>query len=985
MKFKIFRFLSSEGRFVSWFNEDYLSTIDTNPERIRVIIADCYMMKYKGIILKCQIIALSSKLSKYSTGPAMKRGENIFIYFKDVSEYDYKIMRSNDLKGDCNIVEGKYLFGGNIKFSSSSHASRRNCNQMDNSLGFRLRFKRIKRSSLREESPHFFLVNNRIRVGDMTTLEISRKSCDSKSFKNQEGEMCILSSSIKSGGSSSSKVGRNEVAFIKLDIKPTYIKNSLISNSKFISKEFTVGLIWRSEEENMGADVKLRKHDSICIISFIRIKEYYENGNKYHVIMDRKIKRISSTSDDKNMKAIGLSIVSTCDFICVYYKDTFNFVNKCIDLISKDMFVANIPVFIEIYRDRDFTGKYDNVRELTSKMFNENIFTLNIYDIKDLVSSENYKTIERYASGIIRAKWSILKWSGIIDRTLTISNMTCSNLQSGSNCYFSVLTKNIIRSWSFTKEFKTKDISIPMQNPSWYIINEYVANNINESCRGGFIFHEKGIFNNVASFDFTSCYPKVIIDNNLCFSNCFINPSDKDIKKFSLIKRCDINVNPGFINLNGCVSKLKGDRFYSGKVVSVYTPTKEKEVGILPRILSELYEMKSNAKGNFKGVVKLLMNSLYGILGKNLSKNNYISRRHLLFSKILAFAACKIQRKRLSSILNAINHNNIKIKSPEKYILKPVCGHTDNIMISFTLNGYSNRSGYFVNGKINQVGILNYVKEYLSKCDEKFGMKSLDWDSIHIENIFKVIAVKNSGSYIGLIFNRANNSRDLITISKGFSNTKSAFVYKSIIESYTYMLNSVISGNINKLTIRFNSKEMSRIPFCNFLRRQKFNTKSDYSDSKSGYYKDLFDAYQFVNEEINNNSSHGSVSNLKYVNVKKKNSRDTCIISNLKFNKSEYSIDYRYYVGEIKKEIEACNELIGTSSKLSEKPTKKIELNGYIMKKILKKTALKKKDLNDNCIKCKKEGLFNMLQENITNRSVCDNVFCPTFSNKLFF
>eukprot|EP01132_Coremiostelium_polycephalum_P009895 gene9895-12137_t len=194
------------------------------------------------------------------------------------------------------------------------------------------------------------------------------------------------------------------------------------------------------------------------------------------------------------------------------------------------------------------------------------------------------------------------------------------------------------------------------------VIPTYKPTNNGESLQGAVVLEPKAAFYTVpiATLDFTSLYPSIMMAHNLCYST-LLTPED-----LKTLPSEDYTITPF------------GDKFIR--------PAKKK--GLLPRILEELLSARKKAKDELKNetdpfkkavldgrqlALKVSANSVYGFTGARVGKLPCleISRSVTSFGRQMLETTKKIVEERYT-IANGYSHDAII-----------VYGDTDSVMVKF--------------------------------------------------------------------------------------------------------------------------------------------------------------------------------------------------------------------------------------------------------------------------------------------------------------
>lgn len=896
--------------------KEYETLNVTKPVTIVIIkIIDVYKGRDNIIMIRCTSICPISSMN-------IKKGDDLYIsvyeFGKCIDRHPYFISGENE----------KCLIGGAFPGKKT---------------------KQIRNPKYHLE--HNFLLLNKIRVSDVVRLTInnntSTKSVQRDIIQYYLNDNKNISVTIRPSINSDSDSDGDYDKFNDL-----LILRQMINDVGKIKS--TIGYIWMMKEENLPVgEHNKKKSRELTIVRITTLTNYnteYDvvSENKYFIIGEYDTKDFEYnevfgsestyilTCKNNEINAVVMKLLSyECDFVCSYYKKTS-------DLLRS----LNNTVVIKMHNKID---PYSNVRELTWNIFNENIFTVGSYDINLMTLKETFK----YVKGVLLAKHSIFMSHDILRQGYKIAKMTCSNMQTSINAYPSELSMNLISTAAFSKN-RTRNYYSFTLNDEWAKYNKRMCSIVTEDSNGGYIDAIRGIYKNVVSIDYTSCYPMVMIDNNLCITNVRVNPSKDEIKKMKLVKRCSIETKDG--------------------PADIYTPPSEVSMGLIPQVLKKLYAIKCRSTGTYATVVKLLMNCIYGNLG---------SRNVGFESKIIAYAVCKIQREKLKKIKMLIENS----KS-----LKFVQCVTDGIMMSI----------------IEDTKLHSLMKE-TSNDNEKFQLlnnhlsegsttKVLDDQRLHVENVFKKIFIKNPHLYVGI---RSDNN----IVHNGLSIRKSGiFVRDAILCMYEKILKD---DNLSQsgISVYFNANEIKKIPLSWFVKSQKLDIQKNTSDHYRGQLKRARD---IMVKSINDYTFEDGVSRVNFITVKnKKHSSTTTNISVFEYDSSEWGLCYSNYIGEILSELKMINEvfqknwinyqhkespLLSQPNKCTSNITQTSIINGSkkygYLSKLSQVNVVEidcKYTIKDICFKCKNDGVFNSLSSKLSKTLICDNSFCTQFTNKLFF
>jgi len=229
---------------------------------------------------------------------------------------------------------------------------------------------------------------------------------------------------------------------------------------------------------------------------------------------------------------------------------------------------------------------------------------------------------------------------------------------------------------------------------------------------GAFVLEpELGITDNIASVDYKSLYPSIMIKHNLSYDTVIMTRGTYDFDDVNEINEEDIEV----------------QTFEDGKVVGKFIK-KEKHVGIVPNLLKDLLnertilkkEMKKHDKDSVdyllldasQNAVKILLNSMYGYGG---------DKRAKVYNWTVASAVTANGRKRIHATKSQIEDEiGVVYYDNNDYKLTVVASDTDSCYVKVDYLDENMREG--VDDEISRDAVIhciNYVIEEVNKKLEK--------------------------------------------------------------------------------------------------------------------------------------------------------------------------------------------------------------------------------------------------------------------------
>lgn len=325
--------------------------------------------------------------------------------------------------------------------------------------------------------------------------------------------------------------------------------------------------------------------------------------------------------------------------------------------------------------------------------------------------------------------------------------------------------------------------------------------------KGAYVFaEEKGLYKDVAVFDFNKYYPSIINSFYLSPENITTDANENDIISFKTDDDKIIHLR----KKNGIFQLLLGDMFDERKKIE------DKMSGFKPGT-SEYKSLSLRRQA-----VKDLTNSVYGFLG-------YPGAR--LFVYELAESVTKIGREGIKFVIDESQKNGYKV----------LLSDTDSISIQIPF-GKAQEFGAFLN--------RNIIKYYQEKYDNTVDI------SLKFEKYLKALLLTGvKKRYSMRVISENGKDCDYIA-SKGFENIRtdqSIFTRKLISELFELILHDhskkEIKDFIENRKMEFSNQELSNIGISKGISKPLDQYKANASHVRGAIY---------ANHHLNTNFGHGS-------------------------------------------------------------------------------------------------------------------------------
>lgn len=342
---------------------------------------------------------------------------------------------------------------------------------------------------------------------------------------------------------------------------------------------------------------------------------------------------------------------------------------------------------IELKKLNDFDNLKNLLNQYKSHSYIEDIGQL----ILDLKKTNNWSEVDDYLKTAFSkiAKYCIVDSMlcldlcdhlNILPQCIQLSNIGCVTLSDNLNRGPTFRTESLLYKFTYHKD-------ILLNKPS----GNFAKQNEKKSFKGATVLEPIiGLHYGIGCYDFLSLYPSVMIQNNLCLSTLTMNSVDSN------------------------VFKINNETSYNFII-------KEKRVGIIPEILINLMNARSEYKNELKQcnkdspkysilenkiwAVKIVMNSIYGITGSRIES----SLRCIPVSETTTFIGRTLLED-MNPIIIEENHKTIYGDTDSNFVKlcesvvpyvtynSKIC--TDHILENFkNLKRYSNHE--IIIGKIN--------------------------------------------------------------------------------------------------------------------------------------------------------------------------------------------------------------------------------------------------------------------------------------------
>lgn len=455
----------------------------------------------------------------------------------------------------------------------------------------------------------------------------------------------------------------------------------------------------------------------------------------------------------------------------------------------------------------------------------------------------------------------------ILCRHLFEHYMVRNNIDIFSNLYFmqqhrSILYRNTtnIQGVLFDICFKEKKF---FQKSNKFYLNTYA---------GGKVLEPKEKFNKepVMVFDFESLYPSIMINYNISPDKLILVLDVKDSMEYELLRldieeRFNTNHYTIIYNINDNDNNITYTITIFTKIDSEYNP----KIGILSKMLIDLkklrqyykQEMKKNINITYRyencnliqNNIKVLMNSVYGVLGSSFSNISCKFTSQSITTKgssILMFLESILDNAVIKNgIINFNNTDNLYNPFTETYfinketykinidlshtiILKVIYGDTDSIMI---VPQNTNNHPYLLNHahyENRSIVLVSYIGKNLNEFIKSTLIVN-DKLNLQFENIFLNMILQSKKKYTGISCEPIEN--DIIlpienytgnmefkfkNINKGISTKRRDICeyQKNIIENLYKKINNIIINA--RFTDNILSEDTISSNLWNFLKNE---------------------------------------------------------------------------------------------------------------------------------------------------------------------
>jgi DNA polymerase elongation subunit (family B) len=603
--------------------------------------------------------------------------------------------------------------------------------------------------------------------------------------------------------------------FPQIGRRYSYLCNKKIDQVFSLPSLYNMEQIYYSESDNQATNFNIKnliiKAPYFSIDLFNYVKKFHDKLSSY------------------SLKDISKNIFS-CEAICIKkpvcneYKLTFKpmkrfievlltsnycFINnKSCKIIDKSQLINNnINIYeIDIRKIEEYSIIIVSNEDLTDEY---NKISVTVQLSKDDVEIASSKLYEFNTSYDI-ADYCI--HDTVLCRHLFEYYMVRNNIDIFSNLYYMQQHRAIL--YRNTTNIQGALFNICYKEKKFFLkSNKFYLNTYG----GGKVLEPKEKFNKepVMVFDFESLYPSIMINYNISPDKLVLVLDIKDILEYELLK-IDIEkrFNSDHYTIIHNINEINNIQNYIITIFSKIDSNFNPQAGLLSKMLIDLkalrqfykQEMKNNINNKYQyencnliqNNIKVLMNSVYGVLGSTFSNISCKFTSQSITSKgasVLSFLETMLDNSTIENKkITLNNHENIynpfienyfnnqinydiDINLSHKIILKVIYGDTDSIMI---VPSNINKHPYLLHKPDYQERAI-IITSYIGKKLNEFIKNNLIINNklnLQFENIFINMILQTKKKYTGISCEPIENI-DLYIKNSDFNIENSDFLIKN--------------------------------------------------------------------------------------------------------------------------------------------------------------------------------------------------------------